>query len=129
MADDADRDLELHRAGAARIFGARLPDGSVPSLEFLNNHGKSKNKFKILFEGLLTQGRIANRERFHKIDSPGSPTVFEFKVHDGKGLRLYAIKDGLDWYVTHGRTKPSDKQVDAEGNKARDIYSRRRGRP
>jgi putative component of toxin-antitoxin plasmid stabilization module len=128
MADDTDGDLELHRQGAARVLAVRLPDGSVPALEFLETYPRSKAKFRAPFERLLTQGKITNSERFHKVESAGTPAVFEVKVHDGKGLRLYMIQDGADWYATHGRTKPSDKKVDAEANKAREIYKQRRAK-
>ncbi len=128
MADGDDEDLVLLRVGAARMLAVRLPDGSLPALDFLTEYEKSRNKFKVLFERLLSQGRIANSERFHKLHAAGSPSVFEMKVHDGKGLRLYVIQEGGDWYATHGRTKPSDRQVEAEAVKSREIFKQRRSK-
>jgi putative component of toxin-antitoxin plasmid stabilization module len=128
VADDTDDDLVLQRHGGARVLGVRLDDGTVPALDFLEAHPRSKSKFKAPFERLCTHGKITNSERFHKLSAPGHPPVFEIKVHDGKGLRLYMIQDGADWYATHGRTKPSDKQVAAEAEKAREIYGQRKGK-
>lgn len=49
--------------------------------------------------------------------------VFELKVHQGPGWRLYAIRYGNRWYLTHGRKKPKDKRVNAEVAKAISIFA------
>ena len=48
--------------------------------------------------------------------------VYELKVHDGPGWRLYIVKYHSRWYVTHGRKKPKDKLVPAEIEKALTIF-------
>lgn len=48
--------------------------------------------------------------------------VYELKVHDGPGWRLYLVRYNGRWYVTHGRKKPKDKLVQAEIDKALTIF-------
>lgn len=49
--------------------------------------------------------------------------VFELKVHEGPGWRLYIIRFGDKWYVTHGRKKPKDKLVAQEVAKSIAIFA------
>ena len=61
---------------------------------------------------------IKSPENWRRI-SDAQPSVFELKVDK---YRIYLLKHGTNWYVTHGRTKPSDKQVLAEAQKALNIF-------
>ena len=100
--------------------------GKAPAKDFLEGlERSSQNKFKAVIDELLTNGWITNRERFHKLHASGKPDVYEMKVHDGGGMRLFCILHGSDWYATHGVISKPNRQLAEEIRKARRIYKGR----
>lgn len=62
------------------IEAMRLPDGSYPAGEFLDELPASdRRKLDVLFEMLGEHGQIRNREKFKKLE--GSDGIFAFKSH------------------------------------------------
>lgn len=99
-----------------------MPDGSCPAGEFFDGlDARAKAKMSGVMERLAAVGKIANSEAMHKVSSPGS-AVYELKVHDGPGYRMYGCYRGKNRFlVTHGRKKPSNKEVAGEAKRARSM--------
>jgi putative component of toxin-antitoxin plasmid stabilization module len=79
-------------------------------------------QFKARFEAIAAVGTLRTPEMGRWIEGSGKPKIFEIKVDHGPGYRLYAIRHGKDWFVTHGSKKPKDRRVAHEAERARDIY-------
>lgn len=70
---------------------------------------------------LAMTGRLRNPEEFRPLMDGKRPVVYEVKAHHGPGFRVYAIRSGDYYLVTHGRKKPKDGQVKLEISRARRI--------
>ncbi len=127
MTEHDDNLLELRRGDSRRLLGVRRPNGRCEAAEFLDAlEPRLQNRFKALIDRLLEQGKITNQELFRRLQVPGTPAVWEFKVHVGKGWRLYSIQTGQDWLATHGGPKVPNKQVAAQAERARMIFEQGR---
>jgi putative component of toxin-antitoxin plasmid stabilization module len=116
----------LWEHGGRRILGVRGSDGACEAETFITGLPlKARLDFEKIMSRLTEFGRISNTEFFRRIAAPGQPTVWEMKSHDGPGYRLFCIQDRMDWWATHGRKKPKDKQILNEVNKAREIFAGR----
>jgi putative component of toxin-antitoxin plasmid stabilization module len=123
MTEDADRHFVLFTEGGRRFLGVVLESGACPTLDFLNDLSpKASTKMKATIEKLIQDGQITNREIFRKLQIDGQPAVWEMKVHEGPGYRLFCIQSGTDWYATHGCRKPSDRRLPFEVGAARKCF-------
>jgi hypothetical protein len=75
-------------------------------------------RYQRYFERLRDGHQIKSPENWRRI-SDTQPPVFELKVDK---YRVYLIRQGSVWYVTHGRIKPADSKVSAEASKCIEIY-------
>jgi putative component of toxin-antitoxin plasmid stabilization module len=102
----------------------RRTDGSVPAADFLEGlDGRERGAFKALFKQLGDMGTITNKERLLQIQT--SDHVWEFKVHTGKGWRMWGKYGTRGMYVTHGARKPKDNKLKRETDLAQIIYEDR----
>jgi len=116
----------LWEHGGRRIWGVRRSTGVCEAKEFYDGLPlRARLDFKKIMSRLTEFGRIANKEMFRRLEVTGHPTVWEMKSHEGPGYRIFCIQDGLDWWATHGRKKPKDKQVSNEVSRAREIFAER----
>lgn len=116
----------LRTYGGRCVYGVRLRSGKCPALEFLEEvPTNAAAEFRKLMDRLLTQGTIRNSQRFRMLKVEGSPRVYEFKTHQSPGFRLYCVKQGTDWFATHGDEKPKDNRVKDHVIRARTIYEER----
>jgi putative component of toxin-antitoxin plasmid stabilization module len=107
-------------------LGVRRSTGVCEVKEFYDAlPPKARVDFKKIMSRLTEFGRITNKEMFRSLDVPGQPKVWEMKSHEGPGYRIFCIRDGLDWWATHGRKKPKDKQIPNEVSKAREVFAER----
>jgi putative component of toxin-antitoxin plasmid stabilization module len=105
------------------IIGVRLPNESCPSEDFLaglNTAGQTQ--FKARFERLTQIGYLRNPDQMRPLHVAGEPKVWEIKVPDGPGRRLYVVRVQMTWVATHGSDKPSEKLVSNEVHRARTIF-------
>lgn len=121
-----DTDVEVYCGAQLRVIAVRDGSGRCHGEEFLRTlrakHPRAYTELKVRIQRLADTGELRNTEQFRRIQGAGEPPVYEIKAHDGPGWRLYAIRDGAAWYVTHGCKKPKDKQVANEAERARRIY-------
>lgn len=82
---------------------------------------KTRAHLRASFRMLCTSGRLRTPERFREIKGLDPPPVYEFKAPGGPGIRLYAVRIGNDYVITHGRSKPKDKLVKSEGLKTQRL--------
>ena len=116
----------LWKHGERRILSVRRSTGVCEAKEFYDRLPlRARLDFDKIMSRLTEFGRITNQERFRRLEAPGQPTVWEMKSHEGPGYRIFCIQDRLDWWATHGRKKPKDRQISNEVNRAREIFAER----
>lgn len=116
----------------ASIKGVVFADGSCPADRFLNE--EIPLEARAAFEGRMrnygARGWLRNPEQMRDISEgqkakrADNETVSEMKVDKGPGYRLYGVKRGNTFLVTHGMPKPKDKLVAAEAKKTRQYIAR-----
>lgn len=91
-------------------------DGSVPALDFYNGLGEGDQaKMNTLFRYLGDHGRIANREKFKKVEEE----LWEFKSHQ---IRMpCAFSEDRTVVISHGFRKKGDKIPREHINRAKRI--------
>lgn len=114
-----------------------LADGESYTIYYQeDDHGKELEKFlgclrrqareelHNKLRTLASTGKLRTPESFRCLRDKKHPPVYEIKVHDGPGHRLYLIHtEGNYWRVTHGCKKPKDSKVSVEIAKARRIFN------
>lgn len=129
----------VHESGPQRtIVFAKLKDGSEPAKEFFYSLSEDdQDCFDGLFEWICEHGLIRNDQKFHprvgeiKCIHKGTPKEFtasEFKNHNGPGYRIFAVLEKHVYILTHGCTKPKDKQFATEIARAQRCYCEDRAR-
>lgn len=104
-------------AGSAfTIAFATCADGSKPALDFYNElEDSDKAKLNTMFRYLGDQGRIANPEKFKKVDDE----LWEFKSHQ---IRMPCkFGDDRTVIISHGFFKKGDKIPPEQIKRARRI--------
>jgi hypothetical protein len=96
-----------------RLSGRCDADDFIGKLAF-----RHRARYQRYFERLRDGQPIKSPENWRRIGDT-QPAVFELKVDK---YRVYLLKHGQFWYVTHGRAKPKDRQVAAEAKKCIDIF-------
>lgn len=94
-------------------------DGSCPATDYMEKV-RCKAKFEARFKRLGAFGWLRSPEHMRKIKD--SDDVWEIKVSDGPGRRVYGCFEGNVFVITHGRNKPPDKKVAGEAKKARRTF-------
>lgn len=116
----------LHYAGRRHaIYLVRDESGRVQAQRFMQNLTASdRAKLEAVLQELADEGHVHNTERFRMIDK-----VAEVKAGGrGKGHRLWGMWGPQGLFVTHGATKPKERQLKKELARAQRIFSQRRGR-
>lgn len=86
-------------------------DGVCPVGDYLDALGESgRRKIDVLFERLGDHGKIANKEKFKKLE--GTDGVFEFKSHQIRLLCFFTNDRRV--IVCRGVTKKRDKHDSAD---------------
>ncbi|WP_169053864.1 hypothetical protein [Agromyces sp. H66] len=103
----------------------RRGNGDSDALQFIQSLDKRyQARFKRYFERLRDGHQIQSPEHIRRLNDGSEPAVHELKADK---YRLYLIRVGSRWFVTHGRPKPNDNQVTKETQKARAIFWEARG--
>lgn len=115
---------QVQRGPAGTVWAVRTEEGRCPALEFLAGlELRARAQFKARFERMCAVGSLRTPEMGHFLDAPGKPKIFEIKAEHGPGFRLYAVRVGANWYLTHGCKKPKDSRVPREAHEARRIFA------
>lgn len=127
MTETATGPLELYAGSHGKVMAVRLPNGSLPALDFLNSlPPRAQESFKALFARQLDSGHLLTDTRFRWIEDgkKKKPDVCEWKVHNPRALRLFGIREGSTWYATHGSNKPGEvRGIKRASERARTIFA------
>lgn len=115
--------VELHAGSLGVVYGVRCADGSCPAETFLAGLGPAaQTQFMARFERWADGHRLINPDQYRQLQVPGTPVIWEMKVHAGPGWRLYGVPTRRDWVATHGTKKPKDKDLPKEVKRSRVIF-------
>lgn len=78
-------------------------------------------QFEAKFQALVLRGRLANPDQMRPL---GGVTwkVWEIKVNQGPGRRVYGCWRGRIFVLTHGGNKPRARRVAVEVARAERLY-------
>jgi putative component of toxin-antitoxin plasmid stabilization module len=79
---------------------------------------RCKAQFEARFQVLALRGRLANPDQMRKLGG----RVWEVKVNQGPGRRIYGCWDGKVFVLTHGGNKPRARGVATEVARAERLY-------
>jgi putative component of toxin-antitoxin plasmid stabilization module len=114
--------VELQAGQRLRVLALRNDD-HCPAEVFLKDlDSRAQSAFQAKLEHLCDIGYLRAPEHMRELHVPGAPPVFEIKIDNGPGYRLYVIRCGRDWVATHGERKPKDKQIKVNVRKARQAF-------
>ncbi|WP_022889495.1 hypothetical protein [Agromyces italicus] len=100
-------------------------NGGSDALQFIHELDRRyQARFKRYFERLRDGHAMQSPQHIRRLNDGSEPVVHELKADK---YRLYLIRVGPRWFVTHGREKPKDSQVAREAQKARVIFWEARG--
>jgi putative component of toxin-antitoxin plasmid stabilization module len=115
----AKQPVKVLASGSALNVEAVVIGGRCLATDFLEGlEARTRARFYTLFERLANVGSLRNPDEMRQIKSKGTP-VFEVKCHLGPGYRMYGRFDAGVFMITHGRTKPKDRAVADEAERAR----------
>lgn len=106
--------------GRLVIAFAMAANGRCPARDFLESRDpsdKDKSKLYRLFETMATHGEIRNTENFKKLEHRRE--VHEFKGHKA---RIFAFRQGKQWFLTSGVVKKKDAHRPADIDSAERIW-------
>lgn len=107
--------------GCDSILGIERYPGRCDAVEFIGSLApRYQARYQRLLEYLRDGRRIKNPENRRDLDNQNGHLLIELKVDV---YRLYLIQDGRFWFLTHGRKKPTNRQVAREIDKARRIHA------
>lgn len=95
--------------------------GRCPAVEFIQSlQFRFQARYERYFERLRDHHQIKTPENLRKLSATeNGATVYELKVDK---YRLYIVKYNVLWVATHGGVKPGGNRVQAEIDKAFDIF-------
>src|SRR5699024_3856595 len=109
--------------GSDKIFTVCDENGTDHGYEFIRtlnerDLAKFRRYLTYLRDGL--QVKSPDNMRHIKVADPEGlgAEVHELKIHRNGGLRLYIVRYGERWFVTHGAKKPKGNQVPKQAKKA-----------
>jgi hypothetical protein len=103
------------------VLGIVRRNGECDATDFIDHiERKFQARYQRWFEYLRDGNRIKNPENLKHLRTTTKGVVWELK---GDAYRLYMIEYEGVWYVAHGVRKLKDKQVNAEIEKALDLFA------
>lgn len=107
------------------VLGVVRLSGRCEAFEYIKGlDARYRAKYQRFFERLRDGQPIKSPENFRRIGDT-KPDVFELKADK---YRVYLVRHGNCWYVTHGRNKPTNSQVPTEVKKSLEIFWERGAR-
>lgn len=94
-----------------------LPDGTCPAISYMHEV-RCEAKFQARFQA-LTQATLRSPEFYRSLGDG----VWEIKVEDGPGRRVFGRWEGKVFVVTHGANKPKPKAVVKEVGRANRLFA------
>lgn len=116
----------IYRRGSRMVI-AVIRNGECEVDDFLSAlPPRAKSQFQTRFERYCEVGFLRNPDQMRRIDvDERKPHVYEIKVPDGPGYRLFGIVEASGLFVaTHGAPKPKQSALKSHVTKSRDHYGK-----
>jgi hypothetical protein len=112
--------LEELRRGRNCVVFALVVDGRADVSDFLNDLPRPQfDKMEGLVRRLASDGFIANREKFRRLDTG----VYELKLWNPPA-RMFCFQHGPDWVCTHADRKPGSRELRSHIAKVKALRQR-----
>ncbi len=112
--------LEELRRGRRCVVFALVVDGRAEVPDFLNDLPRPHfDKMEGLVLRLASDGFIANREKFRRLDAG----VYELKLWHPP-VRMFCFQHGPDWVCTHADRKPGGRELRSHIAKVKALRQR-----
>ena len=109
---------ELANGLKAAVVAVVLEDGTCPATAYMHSV-KCEAKFQARFQTLAQVGTLRVPEFMRHL----SDGVFEIKVEDGPGRRVFGQWKGRAFVVTHGVDKPKPKAIAKEIDRTHRLFA------